>query len=83
MTSLQFKHIASLQHAIKVFESGLDDEGVAKYHKCIVRELKNLIELRDIVLEIYRNPFFPAVIVEPPAEAPVLNPIGDEPDEAS
>lgn len=83
MASLQHKHIASLQHAIRVFESGLEEKKEAKYHKGMERDIKNLIEARDILLEIYRFPSLPFVEVKAVPDAPVLNPITEEPDESS
>lgn len=82
MTHLNFNHIVAVQDAIRVFETGLNDGREAKYHKALEKDIRYLIEARDILKAMYDNPTLPFNDAEPSLAQSILNDIDNEPNEA-
>lgn len=82
MTKLQFKHISAVTSAMKLYQTCLDDNFQSHVHKSVQREMDTLIELRDILLEMHRNPSLPFTTLEPSMADPILDQIENEPDGA-
>lgn len=82
MTELKFKHITAVTNAIRLYQTCLDDHFQKHLHKQVQRDQENLIEARDILLAIYRNPTLPFNDSEPSLAKAILNHIDDEPNAA-
>lgn len=82
MTKLRYKHIAAVTSAIKLYQTCLDDHFQTHFHKQVEREQNDLIEVREILRAMHRNPTLPFTDAEPSLAKATLNHIDDEPNEA-
>ncbi len=59
MSEVKFKHISAITSSIKLLQTCLDDRFQQRLHKQVEQDQKSLIEARDILLKMYRNPTLP------------------------
>ncbi|GAI09045.1 unnamed protein product, partial [marine sediment metagenome] len=82
MIKLQYKHITAVTNSIRLLQTCLDDHFQTHLHKQVERDQNDLIEVREILRAMHRNPTLPFTDAEPSLAKTILNQIDDEPNQA-
>ena len=76
------RHCFALIRSIHLLEHGLLKTFEQKFHKSLEMDIRLLGEVRAMLFEIMENPTLPFTSFPGSNDEPLLNPIGEEPDEA-